>query len=420
LDLKGSHGKAQAVAFSPDQQRVATGWTDGFIRLWDLGDGKLLTTLTGHASGLNRFEFSQDGSQLYSADYSGVLKAWDLTVSPDVVEFSEPTDNPTTAISADGRFGAFIIKQNTVLVRDLTLNLDIAEWSEAPQDILHIAFSPDGGRLASAGSDGMVRLRNFTTLAEVMMLAGHSGPVNHFEFSPDGQSLASAGDDRTTRIWNLERPQECLSLNGHNHNVMKVAFNFRGDRLATYSYDGTVRLWDATDGRELRKFTWEYPVGRNHFWLLQFSPNGSQLASTHGKHLRIWVCATGSEITHVEETNPILAIEFSPDGHRLAYGGWFPAMHIWDIANQREVAKSVGEFTELKFHADGSRLVAACEDQTIRIWDTESGKMLKELGQPRGGQFKDWICAIAISPNGNSLAGADMAGQIQIWNSISK
>jgi hypothetical protein len=43
------------------------------------------------------------------------------------------------------------------------------------------------------------------------------------------------------------------------------------------------------------------------------------------------------------------------------------------------------------------------------------GKLVKELGQPRGGQFKDWIHAVAASPDGRRLAAADMAGQVQVW-----
>ena len=40
---------------------------------------------------------------------------------------------------------------------------------------------------------------------------------------------------------------------------------------------------------------------------------------------------------------------------------------------------------------------------------------MRDLGQGRGGQFKDWICAIAISPDGRLLAAADMAGMVQVY-----
>ena len=55
-------------------------------------------------------------------------------------------------------------------------------------------------------------------------------------------------------------------------------------------------------------------------------------------------------------------------------------------------------------------------DTVVRLWEPESGKLLKELGTPRGGQFKDWIHAVAFSPDNRYLAAADMAGQVQIYS----
>ncbi len=57
----------------------------------------------------------------------------------------------------------------------------------------------------------------------------------------------------------------------------------------------------------------------------------------------------------------------------------------------------------------------AGRDMLVKIWRLEDGKHVRDLGQGRGGQFKDWICAIAISPDGKRLVAADMAGQVQVY-----
>jgi WD40 repeat protein len=51
----------------------------------------------------------------------------------------------------------------------------------------------------------------------------------------------------------------------------------------------------------------------------------------------------------------------------------------------------------------------------VRIWDTATGKLVSEVGKSRGGQFKDWICAVSWSADGAWLAAADMAGMVQVW-----
>ena len=72
--------------------------------------------------------------------------------------------------------------------------------------------------------------------------------------------------------------------------------------------------------------------------------------------------------------------------------------------------------TDLAFAPDGKHLASTGRDTVVRIWNTADGKMVKELGKPRGGQFKDWFHALAFSADGRWLAAADMAGAVQVWS----
>ena len=71
--------------------------------------------------------------------------------------------------------------------------------------------------------------------------------------------------------------------------------------------------------------------------------------------------------------------------------------------------------TDLCFHPDGKHLASTGRDTVVRIWNIAEGKMVKELGKPRGGQFKDWFHALSFSPDGTRIAVADMAGYIHLW-----
>jgi WD40 repeat protein len=120
----------------------------------------------------------------------------------------------------------------------------------------------------------------------------------------------------------------------------------------------------------------------------------------------------------------LAAAAHSPDGKLLALGRGGEAdrgkVFLIDPATDKKVRELTPGHqygaTDLAFHPDGKHLASSGRDTVVRIWDTASGKMVKELGKPRGRQFKDWIHAISFSADGRWLAAADMAGAVQVWS----
>jgi WD40 repeat protein len=66
-----------------------------------------------------------------------------------------------------------------------------------------VTFAPDGQSIASAGTDGIVRLWDPESGEELTALRGHSGTVDQVQFSPDGRWLASSADEDGVRVWAL-------------------------------------------------------------------------------------------------------------------------------------------------------------------------------------------------------------------------
>jgi WD40 repeat protein len=258
----------------------------------------------GHTDFVQRVSASADGRTLASSSTDGTIRLWDVATRKGRATLSGPDTHP-------------------------------AEWT--------VVFSPDGKTLAITGdTSGEIRLWDVAGGRELASLVGHRGSVKCLAFSSDGGTLASGGDDGTLRLWDVAG-HGGRTLRDDARPVRCVAFCCDGEALATVADSASeIELWDAAGGKP--RATLQGP-GRDPVYLAA-SPDGRTLASADlGGGMKLWDAATGKEKSletpQLGDANGYLG--FSPDGKTLAAINSSNWVEFWDVASGKSTGICQGD-----------------------------------------------------------------------------
>jgi len=308
-------------------------------------------------------------------------------------------------------------------------NADLSKsiFIQTLESALSVTFSPDGECLATADTNGQVYLWNVANGQPLLTLKGHCNWVWSVAFSPDGQTLASASEDQTVRLWNRETGT-CLNvLQGHTDWIWAVTFSPDGSLLASCSDDRTVRIWDTATGQLLQTLQGH----ESRVSCVCFSPDGQLLAScSDDQTIRLWT-VKGQLLTVLQgHQQAVSSVAFSPDGQILASGSHDHTVRLWSIptgqvlhslqghtnrvlavafASQHLTKTLTGTSTETDL--TGYVVASSSQDQTIRLWYSETGQPLRVLSD-----HTKPVTSIAFSPNHQILASGSYDQTVRLWD----
>jgi tricorn protease-like protein/Leucine-rich repeat (LRR) protein len=418
-DGPGVRKERFTVAFSPDGTRVAVPHRGGTVKVWDVQTQKEILTPEGDLDGVQSVAFSPDGKLLAAGSPSGgKLRVWDAATGKDIQALSVPMGGTLPLVfSPDSRWLAAASGQSRGAILWNTETWRRTEPLRGTLACTGLAFSPDGKGLASSDYAGVVQVWDVETGKELLPVTGHLGSVWAVAVSPDSKWIASCSQDGTVRLWDEKGSEESIFPSYSRR--WAVAFSPDGNALALGDEVGNLLVWDR--GRKEVRFN-----RREHTGTVVsacFSPDGRFLASAGASDLTVLVrdAQTGEQTLALKEHGSgVGCVAFSPDGKLLATGsGHKPGgaapdetVRVWNAETGKETQKlnCPGGVTSVAFSPDGKQLLTAGGSPSPVVWDVETGKEVRTLR----GHTKRVICAAYI-PGGQAIVSVDQTNRVIVW-----
>lgn len=275
-----------AVAWSPDNTRIASASNDRTVHVWDATTEKIICTYHGHLREVTSVSWSPDGTHLASASSDRTVHVWNAITGKNIYTCQSHRD-----------------------------------------DVLAVSWSPDGKRFASASCDRMVQVWDAQTGRRLHSFYGHTDDVCTLAWSPDSTLLASAGYDKAILVYDVTSGTIRYTYRTHSGGIYALAWSPNGTYLASASYDRTVQVREVATGTIILIY-----LGHSEgVFSVAWSPDSMHIASGADDNIiQVWQFDTGHILAQYHaHTQEIRTVAWSPNGEYIASGGVDKTVHIW-------------------------------------------------------------------------------------------
>ena len=191
-----------------------------------------------------------------------------------------------------------------------------------------------------------------------------------------------------------------------------------GYRVNQWGYQGRYRRWQYAFQQTILQGEHQTHITAHEDGVLalDYSHDGKIIATCGlDMQIRLWEIKTGKKVFVTQPGDSwAMCLDFSPKSPILVVGTRGGDVMLWDFANQRAgtLGSHRGRMRSVKFSADGKLVASVGEDNHVKVWNMETGELLKDITQPHKGR----VNAACFHPDGKRLVTVGSDGKVIVTN----
>jgi WD40 repeat protein len=403
-------GLVRRALFTPDSRYALTICFDGVARLWNATSGKTIPNWrVQHDDSINSVAFDSKGRYVATGSTDGKVRVSDMANTRSIAEMHYDENVHTLAFDPSDDMLLLSVSGNIATLSKLPEGRPLFELHHEAA-INSAEFNPKGDKVVTADEDGTCRLWDVST-GKISGELPHDSEVTGAIFSPNGEFVATLAGLRLC-LWQIGDTPILKQTIVHDYTVTHARFS--RDSLVIFSGTdkGKVQAWNVSTGQQVGE-----PIREDGaIATLDFDAQGKRLLVATGKgKTRVWRPAPRYPICdRFVHSAGVESISVSPDGGSLLTTSADPTAYLWDLAKREAPPKRLVHEAAVLCGAvstDGKYVATGSADGTARLWLTSSGEPFGKLLRPGG-----TVTKIAFSPYGKLLATATEDGVAQFWD----
>ena len=411
--LKGHRSVISGLAFSPDGTRLISGSADKTARIWDVNTGKTLHVLKGHTDYIYAVSFSPDGTKAVTGSLDHTLKLWNAKSGSLIKTLKGHKDKViSAAFTPDGKYLLSGSCDKTIRLWDGRTGKFIKALASQGSNVSSLSVSPDGKSVLTGFSGYASYISNVFSIPsgnKITSFTKHKNSVFATAIFPDGTTAATGGgNDKEIYLWYLKTGRVKQKMVGKGKSIWSVGFAKDGRSIAwgkTYGSGNLFSHGSLEQAFQIRQDSREYDFamggklnGDTGYLRALESVGPWSIRTKNGKDHPTLQILKNNRIKHEitrGSTDGVRhhSLTLTPDGQTVISGAGNGKLTSYNPETGKKIHNFVGHTSDVWGVAaspDSRFLVSGSDDQTVRLWEIDTGRLLLTIFQGTDNEWVAW------------------------------